>query len=457
MPVKWKQSFVVPVHKGGSHNDVRNYRPISKLSIISKLLDSLMADLLFGRFRNVISDQQHGFFKGRSTTTNLIGYTDRLQRCINSGGQIDVIFADFSKAFDKVSHSILLSKLEGLGMGGTLLSWFESYLIGRTQRVQLGDSLSSIVEVTSSVVQGSHCGPILFSIFLNDIADIIGIDFNCYADDLKIFLEINSSSDATSLQENIDRISLFSRANGLVLNIDKCYVVSFTRRTKRFTHFDYSIDGEILTRKDVIRDLGVMFDAKCSFTTHIDEVCRKAKRSLGFVIRNTKEFRQPLTIKTLYCSLVRSSLEYASPIWSPTTITHIRTIERVQHKFLRYMARKFHSDSSRHIDYAKYEGKFRLQSLELRRIIADVKFTIKSFTNVIDSSSFLHDFAIHVPPRALRSQDVFQPPSKDSTALSRIMTNFNTYCNDFDNLITTGRLTIICRSIEEQFNSHQKN
>ncbi len=131
----------MPIHKSGPTYDVKNYRPISKLSIMSKILESIVTDVLFDEFKNVIIPEQHGFFKSRSTITNLLEYTEFLQQTLDKGHQVDVIYTDLSKAFDKVPHADLLHKLECSGIHGTLLCWIDSYLSRRTQRVQINGSM----------------------------------------------------------------------------------------------------------------------------------------------------------------------------------------------------------------------------------------------------------------------------------------------------------------------------
>lgn len=447
MPCKWKQAHVVPILKKGSPNNVRNFRPISKLNIVAKLLDSIVADELFNQFKNIISEKQHGFFRRRSTVTNLIGYTEKLQQIVYSGGQVDVIYTDFAKAFDTVSHRVLLAKLSNLGISGSLLNWFRSYLTERSLRVQIGNALSSPVDVTSSVVQGSHCGPLLFSLFINDVENALNVDFNCFADDLKIFHVINSSLDCNFLQNNLNSLVRFANQNGLDLNASKCCVLSFTRKTKNNHLFPYQIGEAKLDRVNNMKDLGVIFDSSLNFNAHIDYACKKARRSLGFIIRNSKEFTNPRTSTILYSSLVRSILEYASQIWSPKTITNCKQIETVQHKFLRFMARKFHGDTSLCLDYAVYERCFKLQPLSLRRIISDVLFTIKSFTTKIDSFSFLHYFRFAVPRLSSRLRQVFHVSGLDS-AFDRLMSNFNKFHQDPDALFISCCLTC-ARSIVE--------
>jgi hypothetical protein len=125
-------------------------RPISKLSVVSKVLESIVTDFLFDNFKNVIIPEQHGFFKSRSTVTNLLSYTETLQRNVDRATQTDVIYTDFSKAFDKVCHRTLINKLKNSGIHGTLLQWIESYLTNRSQRVQLKNCLSKSIPVPSS-------------------------------------------------------------------------------------------------------------------------------------------------------------------------------------------------------------------------------------------------------------------------------------------------------------------
>jgi Reverse transcriptase (RNA-dependent DNA polymerase)/Endonuclease-reverse transcriptase len=431
-PTQWKIAHVTPIPKEGSAHDVKNYRPISKLSVPAKVFDSIMTDELFDRFKDIIVPQQHAFYRKRSTVTNLADHTEKLQRCVDRGSQTDVIYTDYAKAFDKIDHSILVNKLQTLGISGNLLTWFWSYIVGRSQRVQIGESLSNPITVSSSVAQGSHLGPMLFSLFLNDVADVLyDVDFGIFADDLKISKEINNQSDADDLQSALQRLQLYSKENGLTLNIMKCFVVSFSKRTTNLVKFPYTLDGNILERRNSIRDLGVVYDSKMSFNTHIETICGKAKRMLGFVMRVGRNFKDHLTVKTLYCALVRSNLEYASVIWNPHTSCQKQMIERVQHKFLRFISgNRLRYREGDNVHYHDIEESFRLDSLEHRRIFADVKFTIKSHNNQIDSQTFIHNFTTN-NNQLTRSSDVFRPSRSRTdvgkySIFNRLMSSFDT-------------------------------
>jgi hypothetical protein len=429
-PSFWKLAHVIPIHKDGSTHDAKNYRPISKLSIPAKVLDNIIADEIFERFKNVIIPQQHGFFKKRSTVTNLADYTEKLQRVLDTKGQTDVVYTDFSKAFDKVDHLVLINKLRSLGIHGVMLEWFRSYITGRLQRVQIGEFLSRPINVTSSVVQGSHCGPLLFSLFINDISEAMdGVDFCVYADDLKIFKSIDNLADINTLQTCLDRLSDYVNINRLSLNLKKCFVVSFTRRTTKFISNRYQISDVELQRKETMRDLGVYYDSKLSFNDHVDLICGKARRMLGFVMRAGKYFKDPRTFTTLYNSLVRSNLEYASVIWNPHTANLKTKLERVQRKFLRFVATKCFKLDPEQINYSEIEAQLKLDTLELRRIFADVKFTVKSFNGEIDGQTFLHNFKFSVP-NSTRSSNVFHPiasltDSGNHSVFNRLMKTYN--------------------------------
>lgn len=397
-PTLWKHADVAVIHKSGSANDVKNYRPISKLSIIAKIFDSILADEVFKRFKKVIIPQQHGFFKKRSTVTNLVSYTKKLQRAIDDSNQVDSIYTDFSKAFDKVSPTRLLQKLEAFGIAGKMLEWFKSYITRRHQRVQIGECFSKSFEVLSSVAQGSHLGPLLFSLYINDIGEIMQeIDFCLYADDLKMQKCIESVEDAHHLQASLDRLQVYVKENQLQLNVKKCVITSFTTKTSSAILHPYAIDGEILCRKREVRDVGITFDSKLKFNHHVEKICSKARQMYGFITRVEKEFKKPETMKLLYCSLVLAIL---------------KAIEKI----------------------------LNLETLEMRRVVADVKFTINSFNDVVDSQTFIHHFNFNVPERSTRNFQVFRTKSSKkeigiSSVTNRLMSSFNKFCGDSDLLL----------------------
>jgi hypothetical protein len=461
-PDAWKNVFVSPIHKKGSMNEIRNYRPVSKASIVAKIFDALIAEELSTRFRHALPEEQHGFIKKRSTITNLITHTEALQKSVGSKRQRDVIYFDFSSAFDKVPHSRLIAKLKSLGISGQMLEWLHSFLKNRTQQVKIDDVLSEKVPVTSSVIQGSHIGPILFCLYISDISNVLDVEFSLYADDIKISHEIESTEDCEKLQVNINYLIQYAKLNGLTLNTSKCSAVSFSLKKSTAINFVYKINQEDIVREEEFKDLGVIFDKRMNFGRHIDTICSKARQMYGFIMRNSKDFKSPSTAVVLFKSLSRSILEYGTVIWSPYHASRINQIEAVQHIFIRSIARRYFNHTSYDIDYKFYEDKLKLQPLRLRRIINDVAFILKSFNGSVESQTFLHHFNFHIRlPRETRQKIIFEPnyatnETASKSVFNRLMTTFNKYIDDYDALTEGKKISAgLVSSITEIFNHEE--
>ncbi|XP_059045113.1 uncharacterized protein LOC131840914 [Achroia grisella] len=168
-PDVWKKAHIVPIHKKGTKINVENYRGISILNTVSNLFERLVLDFIYPVIHKYLPDSQHGFLKKRSTVTNLTCFSNYILTNMDKGGQVDVIYTDFEKAFDRVDHLILLGKLQTLGIHGDLLRWIESYLNKRSQAVVIGGYRSDFIEIPSGIPQGSHLGPLLYNAYIFDI------------------------------------------------------------------------------------------------------------------------------------------------------------------------------------------------------------------------------------------------------------------------------------------------
>lgn len=404
-PELWKDSFIVPIYKSGDRSNIENYRSVCIQSSIPKMFDSLVYDQLFWYCRELIINQQHGFFRGRSTVTNLLVYETHLLNALENREQVDAIYTDFSKAFDKVNHNLLLHKLNNLGFNDLILTWLRSFLTGRRQRVKIGNNKSKEIEVLSGVPQGSHCAPLLFSLFVNDISlHINDCDFLLFADDLKLYRSINTREDQEFLQNDLNSLINWCKLNKLSLNINKCHHISFFKVNKKFIT-SYNIDGTVIKSVSSIRDLGVIFDEQMNFVEHITNISIKASKMLGFLLRNSNEFSVN-SIKTVYCALVRSQIEYASIIWSPLYMVHVKTLERTQHKFLRFCSFKLNNPIINH-DYTDILILLNLKTLEERRVHSDIIFIFKLINGFIVCPDLLNIINFNVPTRILRNQHTF--------------------------------------------------
>lgn len=375
-PKDWRSSIVVPIFKSGDRSKIENYRGIAILNTIAKLFEKIVTDEIVKFLLGKIDEHQHGFRSGHSTSSNLCQYASYLLLSLESNKQVDAIYTDFSKAFDKVNHNILRAKLLNIGIRGNLLNWISTYLSDRTQKVRLNGVLSDTLSVTSGVPQGSHLGPVLFLIFINDLSQHIK---NCryllYADDMKIYKIVKDFSDTKLVQEDLDRINAWCRDNLMFLNVSKCSVITFSKK-KDIISSDYHIDDAVLMRVHTINDLGVTFDSKINFNAHIDKIVNESRRVLGFLKRRAKEFNDPYVTKSLYQSLVRSKLEYATVVWNMSGKTKSAKIESVQKQFLLFALRNlgWRTDSYALPSYKDRLKLLNMQTLEKRRFNYDAMF-----------------------------------------------------------------------------------
>lgn len=398
MPKVWKKSLVTPIFKSGDRYNVKDYRPISKLSTIAKLFEKIIVDNIFPVLRTILAPQQHGFVSRKSTDTNLCEFVQHVSIAMDQGYQVDAVYTDYSKAFDKISHNLLIIKLEEVGIHGDLLRWISSYLRDRSQAVAIRGFCSTFVPVTSGVPQGSHLGPLLFNVFVNDIRYIFKhSSILLYADDMKIYKNINNSNDCMLLQNDLDELSKYCDDNHLLLNIKKCKIISYSRK-KTPVVFNYKLNGKVLSRVSEVRDLGVHLDSKLTFKPHVDIIVARAFRTLGFVLRASRDFKNADTLITLYKSLVRPILEYGSIIWNPQYKIYINEIERIQRKFKRSLTARFPN-----IDAC-------LVSLEQRRMEKDQMFLYKLLNNMIDSPILLNSLNFRCPSKSSRCKSTFNIP-----------------------------------------------
>uniref|UniRef100_V5GPT7 RNA-directed DNA polymerase n=1 Tax=Anoplophora glabripennis TaxID=217634 RepID=V5GPT7_ANOGL len=256
---------------------------------------------------------------------------------MDNKGQVDVVYTDFSKAFDKVNYGILLNKLSLFGLNDNLILLIKSYLSQRELYVSYNGFKSENFIATSGVPQGSNLGPLLFILFINDLSLSLKSNHLFFADDLKLFLSVSNLEDCLILQEQVDLVSRWCENNQLPINIDKCKICSFTSKKEPLV-FGYTLENALLARCDNVKDLGVIYDNRLSFTDHINTIINAANRSLSFIVRNSSSFNDVTALKCLFYSLVRSKLEYCSLIWYPYYQIHTNKLEKVQRRFLKFLS-----------------------------------------------------------------------------------------------------------------------
>jgi len=383
LPVSWKNAKVTPIFKKGSRADTANYRPISLTSVVCKTMEKLIRDSLLQHMINngFLSDTQHGFVRGRSCTTQLLRVIDAITELYDRGADFDMVYLDFSKAFDSVPHQRLLLKLKGYGVGGPVLEWIKSFLSCRQQQVVVGGFESSWADVLSGVPQGSVLGPVLFICYINDMPDLITSLIYMYADDAKLLNKV--CVDNASLQSDLDTLCEWSMQWQLKFNIDKCKVMHFGVHNvqKQYTMPDYSGDVHFLNATVLEKDLGIWSDPSLKFSVHVTHVVNKANQILG-LIRRSFTYIDSSLMKTLYVALVRPHLEYGNVVWHPFLKKDIELLESVQHRATKMVP------SLKHLCYEDRLKAMDLPSLMYRRLRGDAIETYKYLHGVyqIDSS-----------------------------------------------------------------------
>ena len=230
IPPVLKSQFITHVYKKDDRTDPANYRPVSLTSHIIKTFERIMRDKLVNHLEgaNLISNNQHGFRKKRSCLTQLLSHIEFIYKCLNGNNEVDVIYLDYSKAFDKVDHKVLLEKLKRYGIGGKVLCWIEQFLTNRTQTVQVEGVLSSPQAVVSGVPQGTVLGPILFLLYINDLLPTLkNCKGLCFADDTKLISKILGTESTARLQEDLYRVIDWSTMNNMELREDKFQLLSY--------------------------------------------------------------------------------------------------------------------------------------------------------------------------------------------------------------------------------------
>eukprot|EP00745_Piridium_sociabile_P040062 TRINITY_DN76314_c0_g1_i2.p1 TRINITY_DN76314_c0_g1~~TRINITY_DN76314_c0_g1_i2.p1 ORF type:complete len:1167 (+),score=240.29 TRINITY_DN76314_c0_g1_i2:25-3525(+) len=362
LPRDWRSANIACAFKKGDKHQAENYRPISLTSVASKLLEHIVCHHLHKFFDqlNVLTPLNHGFRTGYSCETQLLTTTHDLFKSFEADTQVDVAVLDFSKAFDTVPHNKLLFKLSHYGVRGLTHRWIKNFLTRRTMKVVLDGEESREVPVESGVPQGTVLGPLLFLCHINDLPATVKSNVRLFADDCLLYRQIETFSDHLTLRDDLKRLEQWATDWGMRFNPKKCCIISIKKETDYF----YSLCGEFLKSVSAIPYLGVMISDDLKWQPHINNICKKANTTLGFLRRNLRHFPKPCK-RTAYIALVRSTLEYASVVWDPYYQGDIDQLERIQHRAARFITGDYKSRNPGCV--SEMLGKLHLPSLQERR------------------------------------------------------------------------------------------
>ncbi len=382
VPKSWKDAHVTALHKKGSKQEAKNYRPISLTSLCSKMLEAIVRDHMIDHMlsNKLFADQQHGFVPNRSCMTQLLYVLEDWTRWLDNNNNIDTIFLDFQKAFDSVPHERLLVKLKAYGITGKTAIWIADFLKNRRQRVSVGKEFSSWKGVTSGIPQGSVLGPTLFVLFINDLPQAVESTIKIFADDTKMYRIVNNDEDRKLLQKDLDKLYEWSQTWQISFNASKCKVMHKGRSN---TKSDYIMDGTILDATHSEKDLGVLIDNELKFHQHVSATAQKANQVLGIVNRTFETLDEEL-LPIVYKTQVRPHLEYGNIIWHPRYVADIKKIESVQRRATKLIP------GYENKTYKERLEKLNLYSMVYRRKRGDMIQVYKIMNNIdrVDANKF---------------------------------------------------------------------
>ena len=385
-PSKWKEAKVSPLYKNGPHEDVNNYRPISILPVLSKVLEKHVHDCLSAYLNNhnLLHKTQSGFRPQHSCETALVHMIDSWLNAMDSGKMVGVVLVDFKKAFDLVDHQILLSKLKLYGINDEALMWFNTYLEHRQQQVSVNDNKSDFETVTCGVPQGSILGPLLFLLFINDLPLYVNnVSADLYADDTTLY-DIQTSMDLIeqNLQLGLNQLHVWCKNNGMVLNSTKTKVMLITTNQKRQRLPSTSLNLKYMdeTLKMISNDkiLGIFVDNNLLWSDHVKHICKKIS-SYIWLLSKIKYFLSQEHRVQFYKSYIQPHIDFCNIVWTNSCEANKMKIFKLQKRACRVI-----------LDYKVEDSSEALRSLKIlsvydRLFLRKAKFMFKVYSGLTPS------------------------------------------------------------------------
>ena len=381
-PSKWKEAKVAPLHKSGTHEELNNYRPISILPVLSKVLEKHVHKSLseFLHEHSLLHKTQSGFRAKHSCETALVNMVDLWLDAMDHGQMVGVVLVDFNKAFDLVDHEILLNKLEIYGIKDEALLWFDTYLTNRKQQVTINNNQSEFKNISYGVPQGSILGPLLFLLFINDLPLYTNNVFtDLYADDTTLYIIGDSMEQIEdNLQTALNNLHVWCKSNGMVLNSAKTKVMLVTtnQRRKRLDHdsLDLKFNNDDLNAISNDKILGVFVDHNLTWSEHIKHLTKKIASST-WLLSKIKRFLSREHRVQFYKSYIQPHVDFCNIVWGSSSESNKSRILKQQKRVCRVI-----------LDYNVDDCDEAMKSLKIMSIydrlyLRKAKFMFKVYNN----------------------------------------------------------------------------
>ncbi len=378
-PQSWKLANVTPIYKKSNPSDPTNYRPISLLSCIGKLMERCIHKHLYNYLsdNNILSQYQSGFIRGDSTTNQLIYIYNDICQALDAGKEVRVVFCDISKAFDRVWHKGLLAKLSSIGISGSLLNWFSSYLSSRKQRVVLRNSNSDWKDINAGVPQGSILGPLLFLIYINDIVEEINSNIRLFADDTSLYIVVDDPNTASRmLNDDLIKIHNWSKRWLVDFNPSKTETLLISRKNTRVVHPPLLMNNNVIQQVDTHKHLGVTFTNNAKWHPHISSIITRSWQRIG-MLRALKFTINRVSLEKAYFTFIRPLLEYSDSVWDNCTVELKNELQSIQNE-----AARITTGGTKLCSIDKLNAETKWESLDSRRRKHKLILFYKMKTNI---------------------------------------------------------------------------
>jgi len=337
-PKGWKSAIITPIFKFGNETDITNYRPISILPTISKIAEKSLAEQLIKHLNNSpykLHPMQFGFRAKHSIDTANCFLLENIKLKLDKGGVVGAVFLDLRKAFNTVNHNILIRKMSDFNLSAESLALMKSYLEGRTQCVKVGEAVSPMLGYEVGVPQGSILGPLLFSLYINDLPSVCkGCNIQMYADDTVIYVQT-----ALQLTDTMVHVSKWLSDSCLQLNVKKTICMFFTKTACNSPEPDVYVSGERLQIVPEYKYLGIYLDSNLSFKKQVNNVSKVVR----FHLFNFKYMRNNLTIDTAklyFNAIIIPYLTYCLTSWAQASSTTLKPIQILNKQALKILDQK---------------------------------------------------------------------------------------------------------------------
>ena len=400
-PDSLKIASIIPLHKGGQKTVPTNYRPISLLPIFAKLFEKIIKHRLVEHLDkyNLITDNQFGFRKNRSTELAVTNIHNALLGNLDNNKLTCTIFLDLAKAFDSVDHNILIKKLDKYGIRNKPLQLIKSYLTDRQHLTKINDIKSDMKVINIGVPQGSVLGPLLFLLFINDLPLITDFNVKLFADDTFLSLV---GDDFKTLRSKANRelrkVSYWFSANRLTLNVAKSKFMIIKRGNKKPNeNFVLKFNGKKMEQCVSYKYLGIHIDEKLTWKAHINYLCEKVSKMCGLFSKLRHCCNKEL-LRVVYFALVESHLQYCNIIWGNASERILAPLVKLQEKIIRIMS--FASTDQSNSEY--FFNALKILNLNQLNKLAKAKFIYKyrnnklpsSFDNILKPNTNNHTYAL---------------------------------------------------------------